>query len=269
MSVDTTVRSKQGAVIGGWICLAIGTALMFWTMFSFMIYLPLFLASFTLGIVSVVQHRILHGITIILLSVILPFVIGLGIAYYQTHQTLHPIETKSDYSKVSPSVNEGRLIKETPPPLTSTEDTFNNLDSAGLIKRYKNGRFGFSIDYPQTFIAKEPPQNGDGITLTSPDGKAVLVVSGGNNSSGLTKKQYYNMFIKEFNAGLGYRKMGGNWFVITWRDRDKVGYMKMFVGSGSENSFRFIYPVAQKKSYDEVVTRMEKSFRSGDINQAW
>lgn len=135
--------------------------------------------------------------------------------------------------------------------------------------RYTNGRFGFSIDYPQTFVAQEPPQNGDGIKLTSPDGEAVLIVAGGNNS-GFTLREYYDMSLRDIHGELGYQRIGGNWFVITWKAGDqKLGYLKMFVGSGSQNSFTFTFPETQKPEYEEVVTRMEKSFRPGKIDQAW
>lgn len=49
MSVPEAQQSKQGAVIGGWICIALGTVLVIWSLFSFILYLPLFLAAFVLA----------------------------------------------------------------------------------------------------------------------------------------------------------------------------------------------------------------------------
>ena len=65
-------KKKQGAVLGGWVCLAIGTALMIWSLLTFLLYLPLFLASFVLGIVAIAQRRLANGISILLLSVVVP-----------------------------------------------------------------------------------------------------------------------------------------------------------------------------------------------------
>ncbi|NLE25212.1 MAG: hypothetical protein GX625_07710, partial [Clostridiaceae bacterium] len=152
-------------------------------------------------------------------------------------------------------------------------DSIKDVDSTGLMKgykRYKNDRFGFTIDYPRNFIAKEPPQNGDGITLNSPDGRATLTVFGQNNSSGATVRQYYEMSIKETHSGSGYRKIKGNWYVITWKDSSNMlNYLKMFVGNGSLNGFIFRYPISQKIAYDDAVIRMEKSFMPGNLDQAW
>ena len=132
---------------------------------------------------------------------------------------------------------------------------------------YTNGRFGFRIEYPRSFISKELPENGDGIGFVSPDGAASLVVAGGNND-GFTLKDYYEMSLKSVRGQLGYRKMGGSWFVITWQDSDKLGYMKMFVGNGSQNSFTFTSPESQKSEYEAVITRLEKSFSPGNLAQA-
>jgi Superinfection immunity protein len=139
---------------------------------------------------------------------------------------------------------------------------------------YTNARFGFTIEYPRSFAAKQPPENGDGITFVSSDGAASLAVAGGNND-GFTLREYYEMSLKSVGESLGdqgrlgYRKTGGTWFVITWRDKDTLGYLKMFVGKGSQNSFTFIFPESQRAQYDAVTSRIEKSFRPGQLDQAW
>jgi|HubBroStandDraft_6_1064221.scaffolds.fasta_scaffold06006_6 hypothetical protein len=135
------------------------------------------------------------------------------------------------------------------------------------FRTYLNGRFGFRIDYPQSFAAEEPPVNGDGITLISPDGNAKLVVVGGNNP-GFTLKEYYDRAIEDVRGKLGYRIHGGSWFVVTWEDKDILGYRKMFVGNGSQNSFTFTFPSDQRSQYESIVTTMEKSFHSGDLEHA-
>lgn len=88
MTVDTSETQGQGAVIGGWICLALGAAFMFWSRITFILYMPLFFAAFVLGIVAIAQNRIWHGIPTLLLSVIVPLVIGFGLANHQTQQAL-------------------------------------------------------------------------------------------------------------------------------------------------------------------------------------
>ena len=135
---------------------------------------------------------------------------------------------------------------------------------------YRNARFGFTIEYPQSFAAKQQPENGDGISLVSSDRAASLVVAGGNND-GFTLGEYYEMSLKSLGekGRLGYRKIGGSWFVITWQDGNTLGYQKMFVGKGSQNSFTFTFPEGQRAEYEEVTTRIEKSFKPGQLDQAW
>src|ERR1700722_305003 len=45
-------------------------------------------------------------------------------------------------------------------------------------KRYGNDRFGVTADVPADWHAQPPPENGDGLTFLSPDGKASLAVYG-------------------------------------------------------------------------------------------
>jgi hypothetical protein len=88
MTEQQDAAQKQGAVIGGWVCIALGTVLMFWTLLSFLLYLPLFFAAFVLGIVAIAQRRLGHGIPILLLSVVIPLVIGMALGAYRTQQLM-------------------------------------------------------------------------------------------------------------------------------------------------------------------------------------
>ena len=103
-------RPKQGAVIGGWVCLALGAATMFWTLFSFVLYLPLFLASFVLGIVAIAQRRLGNGIPILLLSVVLPLFLGVGLGAQRFNKVVSDAQsTQNDTrSSVEPTASPPR-----------------------------------------------------------------------------------------------------------------------------------------------------------------
>ena len=77
-TVETNV--KQGALIGAIVCFALGIILMLLSLWSFIIYSPLFLASFILSIVAMSQKRITGGIIILLLTLIVPPVLFLGLS---------------------------------------------------------------------------------------------------------------------------------------------------------------------------------------------
>ncbi|MGA2966135.1 MAG: hypothetical protein ABSD64_07975 [Terriglobales bacterium] len=135
------------------------------------------------------------------------------------------------------------------------------------FRTYANCRYGFRVDYPESFVPQQPPENGDGLALKSEDGKTTLVVSGGNNA-GFTLKDEFDRSIREVKGQLGFNKMGGNWFVVTWTDGDNLGYTKEFVGRGSKNSFTITYPVEQRPQYDSAVTKIEKAFKPGDLDNS-
>ena len=132
-------------------------------------------------------------------------------------------------------------------------------------KRYKNDRYGFSIDFPENFVANKPPVNGDGLSFTSPDSRTVLSLSGGNNS-GIKLKEYLQIASRGKNVN---SVSGDDWFVVNWKENGNITYCKMFVGSSSHNSFTITYPEDQKKAYDAIVSNLESTFKPGDINRSW
>lgn len=135
-------------------------------------------------------------------------------------------------------------------------------------RTYANERFGFRIDYPNTFITRSGDQDENGLTATSADGAASLVVSGDINAAQLTAKDVYDEVVRSVKGELGYHRLGGSWFVVTWVDSGQIVYRKTFVGTGSLNSFTFTFPDNQRFTYEPVITRIEKSFRPGALNQA-
>jgi hypothetical protein len=79
---------KQGAVIGGWVCFALGLATMFFSLWAFFIYAPLFLVAFILSIVAMAQKRVAGGIALLLATIILPTVVGLYLFTLRTTQAV-------------------------------------------------------------------------------------------------------------------------------------------------------------------------------------
>lgn len=63
---------RKGAAIGGWVCLLLGSLILASSGWLFLLYLPLFLVSFVLGIVAMAQRHLAQGIVLILLSILIP-----------------------------------------------------------------------------------------------------------------------------------------------------------------------------------------------------
>jgi general secretion pathway protein G len=79
---------KQGAVIGGWVCFALGLATMYFSMWTFFICAPLFLVAFILSIFAMVQQRIIGGIVLLLCTLVIPFPLSLYLSAVRVSEAL-------------------------------------------------------------------------------------------------------------------------------------------------------------------------------------
>ena len=71
--------------------------------------------------------------------------------------------------------------------------------------------------------------------------------------------------VDEFDT-VTYRKLGDNWFALSGYKSGDVVYIKCWVGKGSINHLHLQYPSVLQSDYDDVVKRIVKSFRSGDLS---
>ena len=135
------------------------------------------------------------------------------------------------------------------------------------FKTYANARYGFRIDFPQSFVAGQAPENGDGMKFESPDGHAMLAVYS-SHDPGQGLADYYADALQSTKGEVGYHTSDRNWFVITSKEGETLNYQKTFVGGASENSFTMSFPADEKSTYDVVLTHIEKSFHHGDLEHA-
>jgi len=81
---EVTANVKQGAVIGGWVCFVLGVGAMYLSMWSFVIYGPLFLVAFILSIIAMSQRRVIGGISLLLATLVIPSILGLFLFSFRT-----------------------------------------------------------------------------------------------------------------------------------------------------------------------------------------
>jgi hypothetical protein len=143
---------------------------------------------------------------------------------------------------------------------------------------YRNGEFGYQIDYPKEFVRLQSRKANKEVTFHSPDNKALLSLIGGENR-GTTINECYN---DNLEGTVGDKEkiisqaIKDNWFSIKWRwkfddnNTDYISHLKMFVGNpkGASNGFMFSYPEQEKDKYEKMVMDIEKSFIPGDIDRA-
>jgi hypothetical protein len=134
---------------------------------------------------------------------------------------------------------------------------------------YANGRFGETIDIPPGFVNDvAEPENGDGLTFHSADGKAELLVWGGNLVDGGFKDDAASLVSSETEDGwdVSYQKAAGSdWQVYSGTKGDRIVYARSMASCKGTQSlhFRLEYPVAQKKDYDAIVERLSSSLKAG------
>jgi len=129
--------------------------------------------------------------------------------------------------------------------------------------RYRNGRFGYKIDFPKDFVSQNPQENGSGITFLSKDGLTKLTVYGINNT-GYKITDAYNTVINQATGPLGYRVLKGTWFVVTWNENGTLYYRKTILGQGSENTFIITFPEYKKDFYNPILENIENYFTHGN-----
>jgi hypothetical protein len=131
---------------------------------------------------------------------------------------------------------------------------------------YRNERFGFSLRYPgDLFEPEKTSEAGDGQVFVSRDGAARLLVGALQNDAGQSPAAYQDYIARQSYAGyrIDYRRLAGNWFVLSGEGGGKTFYEKVMFSCAGRliNSFAMVYPTDQRDTFDRVVEGMEKSFR--------
>jgi hypothetical protein len=138
---------------------------------------------------------------------------------------------------------------------------------------FYNDRYGVTIDVPPGFAQfGDAPDNNDGLTFKSADGKTKLLVWGGN----IVVVDNFEQDVRDsFEAdqqdgwvvsyGASNKQKIMTWAVYSGTKGDMIMYEKSFASCKGALAlhFRIEYPVVQKKAYDAVVTRLGKSMKAG------
>jgi hypothetical protein len=135
---------------------------------------------------------------------------------------------------------------------------------AQQYKLYCNGRFGFCFSYPKDMISDPPPDNGDGICVRDSHG-LVITCSGIANALFDSLQSQMESTGKRFDK-ISYKAKGKNWFVLSGFNGNKIIYIKTFIGKEYINDLSLEYPKEFKDKYDKIVSKVVRSFKSGDLD---
>ena len=79
-------KRGSGVLVGGWVCMLLGIGLMFLSLWTVIFYAPLFLVAFILAIVAMSQSRVGAGITLLLSSLFVPFILFVSLGAVRTKE---------------------------------------------------------------------------------------------------------------------------------------------------------------------------------------
>ena len=115
-----------------------------------------------------------------------------------------------------------------------------------------------------------PPANNDGRTFETTDGSAGFYVYGQHNA---LDEDLQTLFASDRNLNseenVTYSKMGPDWFVVSGLRGNTIFYRKKMLSSdGVIRAFEIYYPRGLKLGFDDIVTRMARSFSATETGIA-
>jgi hypothetical protein len=134
-------------------------------------------------------------------------------------------------------------------------------DAEETYRTYHNDRFGVSADVPRDWRAGRPPDNGDGLKFTSPDGAATLIVSGSYRMADTVAEALNSEQAADEGETITYQTRGPRMAVISGMRGQTVFYRKVVVSCKDEvmNHVSIEYPLARKQQFDALVSHIATS----------
>jgi len=130
---------------------------------------------------------------------------------------------------------------------------------------YTNTRYGFTLYVPDFLKVTAEADNGDGRKYESADKSVILIASGAHITvTEPTRDAYYDYILQKLDYTPTFQTKKPNGFVFSGIKDGKIIYDKCIVKSdGTENSFHIEYPQERKEDFDEIITQMAATFKSG------
>ena len=129
-------------------------------------------------------------------------------------------------------------------------------------RRYVIPSTGTSVDMPVSIFTSDagPPENGTGRRFFTEDRRADLTVQSMPNP----ENDSPGTFLARMQppAGIIYKRITSDFFVVSSVRNDRIWYNRCNRGEGTMNCVLINYPAAEKRQWDEVVTRISRTLRS-------
>jgi hypothetical protein len=132
-------------------------------------------------------------------------------------------------------------------------------------RTYHNDRFGVSADVPRDWRAGRPPENGDGLKFTSPDGAATIIVSGSYRIADSVAEALSSEQVPDEGETVTYQTRGPRMAVISGMRGERIFYRKVVLSCKDQvmNRVSIEYPLARKQQFDALVSHVAASLQGG------
>jgi hypothetical protein len=126
--------------------------------------------------------------------------------------------------------------------------------------------FGTTVDYPAAIFSVPDGRadKGFGQRFNSADGRSVLTIYTRENEEGDTPTTYLKRNLRVGRSALDYERVTPHFFVISSERQGLIFYSRCNFSTdtgGTIHCFDLIYPRAEKRAWDAVVTRISRSLR--------
>jgi hypothetical protein len=132
-------------------------------------------------------------------------------------------------------------------------------------RTYRNDRFGVSADIPRDWRAGRPPDNGDGLKFTSPDGMATITVSGSYRIADSVAEALSSEQAPDEGETVTYQTRGPRMAVVSGMRGERIFYRKVVLSCKDQvmNRVSIEYPLARKQQFDALVSHVAASLQGG------
>ena len=128
-------------------------------------------------------------------------------------------------------------------------------------QRYVIPSTGTSVEMPVSIFTSDagPPEGGTGRRFFTEDRRADLTVQSVPNPENDSPATFLTK--KRPPAGIIYKRITSDFFVVSSIRKDRIWYNRCNRGNGTMNCVLINYPVAEKRQWDNVVTRISHTLR--------
>jgi hypothetical protein len=126
--------------------------------------------------------------------------------------------------------------------------------------------FGTTVDYPAGIfsVSEGKPDKGVGERFKSADGRTELAIYSRENEEGDSPASYLRKNLRLARSKLDYERVARRFFAISSEGQGVILYSRCNFSSeagGAIHCFDLLYPRAERRAWDAIVTRISRSLR--------